>query len=35
VRPWPLGALPAYKGLHRWFPVVVPNPPISVSKKAI
>ena len=27
MRPWPLGALPAYKGVHRWFPEVVPGWP--------
>ena len=33
MQPWPPGTPPPSGSIHRWFPAVVPESPISVSKR--
>ena len=33
TQPWPPGTPVTSEGMHRWFPAVVPDSPISVSKR--
>jgi hypothetical protein len=35
MQPWPPRTPATSEGMHRWFPAVVPDSPISVSKIVI